>query len=94
MVRDGEQPKLVWWQYWPVIMAVFVSQFGGLFLARWMPSYYAVAMAAFVGWAFAGVIWIRTFTPRFGVPRWAIPLVMGLSVGLVMGVLHYLFPLR
>ncbi len=86
--------KMSWWEYWPVVIAVFVGQFGGLFLARWMAFHYAEAIAGFVGWTFLGLVWMRRLKPRFGIPRWAVPLIMGTAMALILGLMSYLFPWR
>jgi len=83
--------RFSWWKLWPGV-AVICGQVFGLLLARWLPFHFAMGLAWFVGWSFGGLMMTRRFTPRWGMPRWLVSVLIGAGAGLTMTVLSFLLP--
>jgi hypothetical protein len=81
-----------WWRYWPCFVAGFCGPLLGLLLARWLPFHFAMGVAFFVAWFFAGLMLAKRFTPKWGVPGWVVALSAGAAGGICVGLLSFFFP--
>ena len=81
-----------WWRYWPCFVAGFCGPLLGLLLARWLPFHFAMGLAFFVAWFFAGLMLARRFTPRWGIPGWLVGVLAGAGAGLTVAVLSFFIP--
>jgi O-antigen/teichoic acid export membrane protein len=90
MNTESQQTKLEWWQYWPIAVGVATSQVGASLLGHWMSIHLAAGVAGFIGWSLVPLIWLSRLRRRYGIPRWAIPVVMGLAMGAMMAMFSYL----
>ncbi len=91
-VELGVLRKGSWWIFWPVFVAGFVGPLLGNLLARWLPFYFAIGVAFFGAWFFVGLIFARRSRPKYGIPRWLVPILTGLGAGLGAGVMAYYIP--
>jgi hypothetical protein len=58
-----------WWRYWPCFVAGFCGPLLGLLLARWLPFHFAMGLAFFVAWFFAGLMLAKRFYSEMGNTR-------------------------
>jgi hypothetical protein len=89
----GVTRKGSWWSFWPCFVAGLVGPWFGNVLTRWMPAYWATGVAASTVWFLVGAILMRGIKPRFGIPRWLAPILIGAGAGLSAALLSYYFPL-
>ena len=66
-----------WWKLWPCFVAAFCGPLLGTLLARWLPFHFAIGLASFVAWFFAGLMLAKKFTPRWELPGWLAGVLMG-----------------
>jgi uncharacterized membrane protein YjjP (DUF1212 family) len=83
-----------WWSFWPAFVAGLLGPLFGNLLARWMPHYWSSGFAAGIAWFFVGLILMRRFPPKYGIPRLLAAILMGAVAGLSAVVLWYYFPLK
>jgi hypothetical protein len=81
-----------WRRYWPCFVAGFCGPLLGLLLARWLPFHFAMGLAFFVAWFFAGLMLAKGLTPKWGVPGWVAALSAGAAAGISVGLLSFFFP--
>jgi uncharacterized membrane protein YjjP (DUF1212 family) len=93
-VESEVRQKGSWWIFWPVFVAGLLGQLLASVLGRRMPFHFANGIAAFLTWIFVGLIFVRRWPPKYGIPAWLAPILIGLAAGLAAGVLAYLFPWR
>jgi hypothetical protein len=81
-----------WWRWWPTFVGGFCSPLLGLLLARWLPFHFAMGIAFFVVWFFAGLIFAGRSAPKWGIPRWLVAVFAGAGAGLTVAVVSFFFP--
>ena len=82
-----------WWKWWPCFVAGFSGPLLGLLFARWLPFHFAIGIAFFVVWFFAGLIFARRSAPtKWGVPGWVAALSAAAAAGICVGLLSFFFP--
>ena len=91
-VELGVLRKGPWRKYWPCFLAGVAGPLLGNVLARWLPFYFAVGIAFFAAWFFAGLILARRWPPRYGIPGWLASVLTGAAAGVTAGVLTYYIP--
>ena len=91
-VELGVLRKGSWWAAWPAAVAGFCGPLLSLVMARRLPFPLAVGVAFFVTWFFVGLIYAKTFSPKWGLSGCLVALVTGAVTGLFTGVLSYYIP--
>lgn len=81
-----------WLKAWPCFVAGFFGPLLGLLFARWLPFHFAIGIAFFVLWFFAGLILTRRSIPKWGIPGWLAAVLIGAATGLCGAVLSFFFP--